>query len=81
MSHFDESPEAALHGIRELVDDCVDDMRASGEPVPEPIADRKYTGKFQTRISPELHRALTLQAAEAGVSLNKLIGERLARTA
>ena len=29
--------DAALSGIRELVADCVDDMRACGEPLPEPV--------------------------------------------
>ena len=31
--------DAALSGIRELVADCVDDMRACGEPLPEPVGD------------------------------------------
>ena len=30
--------DAALSGIRELVADCVDDMRACGEPLPEAVA-------------------------------------------
>jgi predicted RNase H-like HicB family nuclease len=78
LSHLDATPEAALGGIRALVNDVVADMRANGEPVPEPIADQAYSGKFVARIPPELHRMLAIEAAEAGVSLNRLVSFRLA---
>ncbi|MGH8191797.1 MAG: type II toxin-antitoxin system HicB family antitoxin [Rhodanobacteraceae bacterium] len=67
----------SLEGIRRLVKDCVADMSASGEAVPQPIASRNYSGKFMVRVPPELHRALAMQAAEAGVSLNRLVSSRL----
>ena len=35
ISWLDPDREAALSGIRELVADCVDDMRACGEAPPE----------------------------------------------
>ena len=78
LSHLDADQDAALRGIRALVADVVADMRASGEAVPEPLAERTYSGKFQTRIPSELHRALAIAAAEAGVSLNRLVSFRLA---
>lgn len=78
LSHLDADPEAALRGIRALVNDIVADMRANGEPVPVPIADQTYSGKFVTRVPPDLHRALVIEAAEAGVSLNRLVSFRLA---
>jgi predicted HicB family RNase H-like nuclease len=78
LSHLDADPEAALHGIRELVRDVVADMLENGETVPEPLADQAYSGKFQTRVPPELHRQLTIEAKEAGVSLNRLVSFRLA---
>ena len=78
LSWLSASPEEAFSGIRELVSDCVDDMQSNNERVPEPIADRAYSGKFMVRVPPETHRALTLQAAEAGVSLNRLVSARLA---
>ena len=53
-------------------------MRTTGEAVPEPIADRSYSGKFMVRVPPESHRALAIQAAEQGVSLNRLVSARLA---
>ena len=48
--------------------------------MPEPITDHTYSGKFIVRIPPEFHRALAVQAAEQGVSLNRLVSARLANT-
>ena len=78
LSHLDADQDAALRGTRELVADVVADMRANGEAVPEPLAERTYSGKFQARIPPELHRRLSIEAAEAHVSLNRLVSNRLA---
>ncbi len=77
LSWLAASPEAALRGIRRVVADSVEDMQCSGERVPEPLASRKFSGKFMVRVPPELHRELTLQAAEAGVSLNRLATVKL----
>ena len=68
----------ALLGIQRVVQDCLADMRRSGETPPEPLADRAYSGKFVVRVPPEIHRSLTMQAAEQGVSMNRLINARLA---
>jgi len=55
-------------------------MHTTGEEIPQPIADRTYSGKFMVRVPPESHRALAIQAAEQGVSLNRLVSARLAKT-
>lgn len=69
----------ALQGITDLVQEVVDDMAASGELIPEPIAERTYSGKFQVRILPELHRQLAIEAAEKNVSLNRYVSHKLAQ--
>lgn len=69
----------ALVGIRSLTSEVVAEMTASGETVPEPYADRTYSGQFKLRIPPELHRSLAIQAAEEKVSLNRLVSSRLGR--
>lgn len=79
LSWLARTPEAALKGIRKVVADIVKDMQESGEPVPEPIASRPYSGKFMVRVPPEVHRKLAVQAAEAGVSLNRLASSKLAQ--
>ena len=67
----------AFTGIRSLVADVLDDMRADGETPPEAIADRSYSGKFMVRLTPEAPRQLALDAAEQHVSLNRLAANRL----
>jgi predicted HicB family RNase H-like nuclease len=77
LSWLAAEPEAALRGIRQVVAEVVVDMEAAGEGAPEPIALRHYSGKFMVRVPPEVHRRLAIEAAEAGVSLNRLIGAKL----
>lgn len=77
LSWLAPTQEEAFQGIRQLVTDVVADMQGTGETPPEPIAERSYSGKFQVRIPPELHRKLALEAAEQNVSLNRLASKRL----
>jgi predicted RNase H-like HicB family nuclease len=79
LSWLEPTPEQAFRGIRNLVADCVADMHTTGEPVPEPLADRTYSGKFMVRVPPETHRALAMRAAGEAVSLNRLVSARLAQ--
>ncbi len=79
LSWLARTPEAALRGIRKLVADVAKDMKANGEPLPEPIASRRYSGKFMVRVPPQVHRQLAIQAAEAGVSLNRLASSKLSQ--
>ncbi len=77
LSWLAPTPEAALEGIRQVVADVIADLQANGEPVPEPIAAKQYSGKFMVRIPPDLHRRLALEAAEDGISLNRLASAKL----
>ena len=78
LSWLAPTPEKALSGIRAVVADVVKDLRASGELVPDAIAERRYSGELRVRIPPLVHRQLALQAAEEGVSLNRLASAKLA---
>ncbi|WP_208442511.1 type II toxin-antitoxin system HicB family antitoxin [Bartonella raoultii] len=77
LSWLDAQAEKALKGIMDLVSEIVEDMQHNGEQVPIPLSHGKYSGKFQLRIPPELHRQLAIQAAENGVSLNRYISSKL----
>jgi predicted HicB family RNase H-like nuclease len=77
MSHLASDQVEALRGIHELVMDVIVDMQANGEPVPQPLAEQHFSGKFVVRVPPELHRRLAIEAAEAHVSLNCLASFRL----
>jgi predicted HicB family RNase H-like nuclease len=77
LSWLAGSPEAALKGMRKLVEDVLRDMQKEGEAIPEPIACKKYSGKFMVRVPPHVHRQLTIEAAESGISLNRLVSSKL----
>jgi predicted HicB family RNase H-like nuclease len=77
LSWLEGSPETALKGIRSLVRKVIADLKRNGEAVPEPISTRPYSGKFMVRVPPEVHRLLAIQAAESGVSLNRLVSSKL----
>lgn len=77
LSWLAKSPEAALQGIRNVVEDTVKEMQDNGESPPAPISGKSYSGKFVVRIPPEVHRALAIKAAEEGVSLNRLVSAKL----
>jgi predicted HicB family RNase H-like nuclease len=77
LSWLAQTHEAALKGIRKLVDEVIADMLSNEESVPEPIATKHFSGKFMVRVPPDVHRELAIQAAEAGVSLNRLASAKL----
>jgi len=78
LSYLHEDRSVALEGITNLIKDVVVDMEANGEKVPEPIAEKIYSGKLQIRIPPSLHRRLAMEAAEENVSLNRYMSHKLA---
>ena len=77
LSWLSTTPEAALKGMRKIVEEVIRDMTANGEEAPQPIASKRFSGKFVVRIPPEVHRNLAIQAAENGVSINRLVSSRL----
>jgi predicted HicB family RNase H-like nuclease len=62
LSYLAENRYQALEGITNLVQEVVADLEINGEEIPEPISQRSYSGKFQVRIPPELHRKIVLSA-------------------
>jgi predicted HicB family RNase H-like nuclease len=59
--------------FRDSVDDYIAFCRERGEPPEKP-----YSGHFVVRISPELHRAVSIAAARKGRSLNAWVARQLA---
>ena len=77
LSHLDDTPVRALTGIGDLVSHAVRLNLEEGTAVPGPLPTRRYSGTITLRIPPETHRALAIDAAEVGVSMNRLATERL----
>lgn len=78
LSYLDVDQFAALSGITDLVKGVVAEMQANNEKVPEPIAEKQFSGNFQVRVPPDLHRKLVIKAAEEKVSLNRYVSLKLA---
>ena len=78
LNWLSPSREGALKGIVDVARRAVKDMAVEGEPIRAPLADRKYSGVFKVRVPAIVHRNLVLEAAEAGVSLNRLVSAKLA---
>ena len=78
LSWLSVDPEEAIKGVRSLVKACVDEMVQNNEAVPRPISTRQFSGKFMVRVPPEVHRQLATEAAESGVSLNRIASAKLA---
>ena len=79
LSWLAATPEAALKGIRKTVAEVVEDLKQNRETVPEPIATKRYSGKFMVRVPPAIHRNLAIQAAETGISLNRIASAKLSQ--
>ncbi len=79
LSWLADTQEAALTGIRDTVKEVIQDMRSTGEPTPQPLATRRYSGKFTVRVPPDVHRRLQIQAAESKISFNRHISAKLSR--
>ena len=79
LSWLADTQDKALKGIRKLMTDVLLDMGINGEIIPEPFACKHYSGKFMVRVPPDVHRKLAIQAAESGVSLNRIASAKLSQ--
>lgn len=77
LSWLATTQDEALHGVGDLVREVVKDLHEGGEPIPEPLSSRAYSGKFNLRVGERLHRKLALEAAEEHLSLNQYVVRRL----
>jgi predicted HicB family RNase H-like nuclease len=71
--------EGGVHGADEArvyaelcqaVEEWIELLHKDGVPLPEPLAAKKFSGKFVLRVEPTLHRRLAAKALAAGESLN-----------
>lgn len=65
-----ESERAVYDELCQVVDEWVEQAREDGVTLPEPTANRKFSGRFVLRVSQDTHKALWIRAAQRGESLN-----------
>jgi predicted HicB family RNase H-like nuclease len=67
-----ESVSELTQAFHDSVDDYLEFCESRGEN-----AEKPFSGQFVLRITPELHRRLSHLAETSGVSLNKLVQDKL----
>jgi len=88
VSHFVELPNVSASGG--TAEEAIAELKVAWEAMKEsyhkhgdeiPIAPtrKEYSGQFNVRIDKRIHRALAIEAARAGISLNALIAQRLSQ--
>jgi predicted RNase H-like HicB family nuclease len=63
--------QEAFKNIQEAMEGWIATKLANGFPVPIPVTDEKYSGKFLVRLPKTLHARLAIEAEKEGVSLNQ----------
>jgi predicted RNase H-like HicB family nuclease len=75
---FGPEPDAAVKSLAEVRRLWLEGQLASGNKIPEPSGDERYSGKFVLRIPKSMHRLAEMRARHEGVSLNALVTNILA---
>jgi predicted HicB family RNase H-like nuclease len=79
-SRYSRAPTAheAIEGIQQVIAEEVAHLIDCGMEPPPSLTDRRYSGKFVVRTSPQLHARLMVDATEQGVSFNQWVVQKLA---
>jgi predicted HicB family RNase H-like nuclease len=77
LSWIADTREAALEGLTSVVEEVLQDMLAEGEEIPAPWDERSFSGKFNLRLGPDLHKKVALEAAERHESMNTYVMKQL----
>ena len=87
LAHFIALPNVSAFGDTQRkrsheLETAWEAMKASYEKTwrrnPDLSTRKEYSGQFNVRIDKRIHRALAIEAARAGISLNALVAQKLA---
>ena len=78
VSAFANTAVKAIEELKVAWEGMKECYKEDGEPVPVAPSRKQYSGTFNIRIDKHLHRALAIEAAKVGVSLNALVTQKLA---
>jgi predicted HicB family RNase H-like nuclease len=56
----------------QILDEWIEIHEKDQIPLPEGMADKKFSGKFVLRVNKELHKLLSIRALQSNLSLNQL---------
>jgi predicted HicB family RNase H-like nuclease len=63
----------------QIVEEWIEILEKDGDPLPEPLGAKKFSGRFVLRVEPALHRRLAAKALAAGESLNSYCTKTLVK--
>jgi predicted HicB family RNase H-like nuclease len=63
----------------ETVEEWIELLDKDGGALPEPLASKKFSGRFVVRLEPALHRRLAAKAQASGESLNNYCARALSK--
>lgn len=78
ISAAGDSPEEAIHELEAAWQLMKESYAEHNEPIPLAPSQKEYSGQFNVRIDKRVHRQLAIEAAQAGISLNALVAQKLA---
>jgi len=78
-SAFGITSEEALKEIKIALEGILEYMVENKQVIPEPLANKLYSGKFIVRTSPSLHARLVREALAQKLSLNSFISHILSK--
>lgn len=80
VTHGSSIDEAARQA-QDAIESWIRVAKKLNHPIPEPVATRRVSGKFNVRLPRNLHKELVIKAAQEKVSLNYLITSYLSHAA
>ena len=86
VAHFVELPNVSGCGV--TTEEAIAELkiaweamkisyRKHGDDIPIAPTRREYSGQFEVHLDKRIHRALAVEAARVGVSLNALVAQKL----
>jgi predicted RNase H-like HicB family nuclease len=63
--------QEAFENIHEAMEGWIETKLENGFPVPAPVGNESFSGKFVVRLPKSLHARLSIEAEKEGVSLNQ----------
>ena len=63
--------QEAYESLMEAMEGWIEAKLGAGFPIPEPLDNERFSGRFVVRLPKSLHRRLVVEAEREGVSLNQ----------
>ena len=72
-----DTAEEAMAMIDDALGGIIAVMLEDGEKIPEPMGFNEHSGRFNLRVSSDVHREAVMRAQVEGVSLNQWVGQAI----